>query len=165
MTPGQLQRCSQLARLDKLITPSIRAVSAPLGAGIGKRAFTMHKILKRCLPILSISTLLLLAACVNDTPYADSYSHIIVWVEGPGHVTMETELDGSLQCTADMLCGYSNEIQAGEIIPIVAIPDAGHEFTGWTRERGSKWSQDLNDNANPLHLPADGDYWITANFQ
>src|SRR5690625_2398096 len=98
MTPGQLQRCSQLARLDKLITPSIRAVSAPLGAGIGKRAFTMHKILKRCLPILSISTLLLLAACVNDTPYADSYSHIIVWRSEERRVGKEYRSRGERAC-------------------------------------------------------------------
>ena len=125
----------------------------------------MHKIMKRCLQTFSISTLILLAACINDTPYADNYSHIIVWVEGPGFVTMDTELDGSLRCTPDALCGYSNEIQAGEVIPIVAVPDAGHEFAGWARGRGSKWNQDLQDDANPLQLPADGDYWITANFR
>src|SRR5690625_7097233 len=57
-----------------------------------RRAVNMHKIMKRCQQTFSISTLTLLAACINDTPYADNHSHIIVWVEGPGFVTMDTEL-------------------------------------------------------------------------
>ena len=118
------------------------------------------------LPAISaISAWLLLVACIDDTPYTDNYSHINVWVEGPGHVTMETERYGELRCTVDEACGYSNEIQAGEVVLVVAVPDAGHEFTGWSRGRGSKWNQDLNDGTNPLHLPADGDYWITAHFR
>lgn len=124
-----------------------------------------HRIQKRFPHTLSLGLLLLLAACINDTPYADAYSHILVNVQGPGHVTMDTVLYGELVCIVEDSCGYTNEIQAGEVIPIVAIPDDGHEFAGWARSRGSKWNQDLRDGANPLYLPADGDYWIIANFQ
>ncbi len=115
--------------------------------------------------ILSIGALLVLVACIDDTPYTNNYSHILIWAEGPGHVTMSTELYGELICTVEMLCGYGNEIQAGEVIPIEAVPDEGHEFTGWTRRRGAKWNQDLSNGVNPLDLPADGDYGIIANFR
>lgn len=124
-----------------------------------------HRNLKRFLHILSLGFLLLLAACINDTPYADAYSHILVNVQGPGHVTMDTEKYGELVCIPEDSCGYTKELQAREVIPIVAIPDEGHEFTGWTKRRGSKWNQDLRDGVNPLLLPADGDYWIIANFR
>jgi hypothetical protein len=120
---------------------------------------------KRFRLILSLGLLLLLTACFNDAPYADNYSHIGVWVEGPGHETMDTVLFGELVCTVALFCGYTNELQAMEIIPVVAVPDEGHEFTGWTRRWDSKWNQDLRDGANPLLLPADGDYFIIANFR
>jgi hypothetical protein len=126
-----------------------------------------HRNPKRFSHFLSLGLLLLLTACFNDAPYADSYSHIVVSVEGPGHVTMDTDRFGELFCTVEELCGYVNEIQAGEVIRIVAVPDEGHEFTGWTRRRGagSSWNQDLRDGVNPLQLPADRDYWIIANFR
>lgn len=115
---------------------------------------------------LSVSAIAFLAACINDTPYGDSYSHIVLEVRGPGYVTMDTELSGELLCTAEDLCGYGNELEAEEVILVVATPDEGHEFYGWTRNSGPfKWNDDLAQGANPLYLPADGDYWITAVFR
>ena len=118
-----------------------------------------------CRLVLGLCVLLFLAACVNDTPYSDNYAHINVDVNGPGFVAMSTEVHGPLLCTAHEGCGYVNELQAQEVITILVIPDGGHEFTGWTSRAGSSWIPELTEGASPLQLPADGDYFLIANFR
>ena len=119
----------------------------------------------KTLGLLSLLGLMLLSACFNDTPYSSAYAHIVIDVRGPGRVTMATQVDGRLECTPSTGCGYTRQIQEAEIIAIHAIPDTGHTFVKWSRQLRTKWNEDLSNATNPVHLPADGDYYFIAHFR
>lgn len=101
---------------------------------------------------LALAGLLSLSACFNDTPYSSGYSHIsILKVEGPGTVTMVSELTGTRICTAeDTNRDYTNEIGAQAKVTFTATPDEGRSFVGWLK--------DVKSDENPLVLLADRDY-------
>lgn len=124
-----------------------------------------NRLLKLVIPALLLG---LLSACVNDTPYSSANAHIVVEPEGPGQLVMNTRLMGETTCrheTGDSICAHTVYLQDDEVLTITAIPDEGHTFTGWVRAGSPNWTDELQNNSNPLFLLADGDYFFKAAFQ
>jgi hypothetical protein len=124
-----------------------------------------NRLLTLVIPALLV---LLLPACIDDTPYSNNYAHILIAPEGPGQLVMETRLMGETICgddTGDSICAHTVYLQDDEVLTITAIPDEGHTFTGWVRAGSPNWTDELQNNSNPLFLLADGDYFFQAAFR
>lgn len=121
--------------------------------------------LKLLAPILLLG---LLTACIDDTPYSSNYSHIVVSPQGPGQLVMKTARTGESVCrehSGDSACAYTVYLLDDEVVAITAVPDEGHVFAGWVRAGSPLWSDDLENNSNPLFLLANGDYFFHAEFR
>jgi hypothetical protein len=121
---------------------------------------TIQNIAKYVVLALSLSSLLGLSACFNDTPYSSGYSHIgIIEFDGPGYVVFESELTGPKTCTeADNRCAHVRSVLEKSSVIFTAVPDEGHTFVGW--------SGDITGNENPLILTVEGrDYFFEAVFE